>query len=86
MSFNIGSVVRLNSGGPLMTITSTSVGENRPTLFICNWYNTDNRQQTGSYPVDALVEARATRSMPGGVSVPRRRGGSGEGGTGWMGR
>jgi uncharacterized protein YodC (DUF2158 family) len=65
MSFKIGDVVKLKSGGPHMTITGTSVGPDRPTLFSCSWFDKDNREQNGSYPADALVAA-------GGAKKPIR--------------
>ena len=86
MSFKVGDVVKLKSGGPLMTITGTSVGPDRPMLYTCSWIDKDNRPQVGSYPAEALIAAstpKPTRVMPSVHRKPPR--GSSEGGTGWMG-
>lgn len=82
MSFKIGDVVKLKGGGPLMTVTGTSVGADRPTLFTCNWFDKENREQGSAYPADALVEAGTRKPvLPGPPMANRRRGG---GGTDWM--
>jgi uncharacterized protein YodC (DUF2158 family) len=82
MSFKIGEVVKLKSGGPLMTITGTSVGPDRPTLFNCSWFDKDNREQIGSFPADALAAPRAKEPFkPAQIATNNRRGGSG---TDWM--
>jgi uncharacterized protein YodC (DUF2158 family) len=86
MSFKVGDVVKLKSGGPLMTITGTSIGPGRPTLFTCNWFDKDNREQAASYPAEALELGRTSKPTQIPSSSPPRRGGSSEGGTGWMGR
>lgn len=57
MSFKIGNVVKLKGGGPAMTVTGTSVGPDRPTLFDCTWFDKDNREQQSSYPAEALISA-----------------------------
>jgi uncharacterized protein YodC (DUF2158 family) len=64
MPFQIGDVVKLKSGGPRMTITGTSVGPDRPTLFNCNWFDKDDHEQSGSYPAAALNDARPTAEPP----------------------
>jgi uncharacterized protein YodC (DUF2158 family) len=82
--FKVGDVVKLKSGGPLMTITGTSVGPDRPTLFSCSWFDKDNHEQTGSFPADALVAPSPRQPAPVRPTVANtRRGG---GGTDWMGR
>ena len=84
MSFQVGEVVQLQSGGPLMTITSTSVGPERAILFCCTWFDKDNKEQSGSYPAEALKPApkKATRMFPTTANTRPREGGGG--GTGWM--
>jgi uncharacterized protein YodC (DUF2158 family) len=82
MSFQIGEVVKLRSGGPLMTITSTSVGPGRLTLFCCSWFDKDNREQTGSFPAEALSKPAAKKAPENPTVVNTRRGGGS--GTGWM--
>jgi uncharacterized protein YodC (DUF2158 family) len=83
MSFNVGELVKLKSGGPNMTVTSIGKSADRPDIFVCQWIDKDHRAQTGSYPAEALIkpaEKRISRTPPV-ISGPRRGGG---GGTGWM--
>jgi uncharacterized protein YodC (DUF2158 family) len=54
MSFNLGDVVRLKSGGPLMTVTSTSISPDRPVLYMCEWIDRDQKLQSSSFPAEAL--------------------------------
>jgi uncharacterized protein YodC (DUF2158 family) len=61
MSFKIGDVVRLRSGGPNMTVTGTSEGPDRPVLFNCTWIDKDHRPQYGAFPADALVPANVAK-------------------------
>jgi uncharacterized protein YodC (DUF2158 family) len=78
MSFKVGDVVKLKGGGPQMTITGTSVGPDRPTLFTCNWFDKDNREQSSAYPADSLIEASAARRPSSALpSVANKRRGSG---------
>ena len=76
MSFKIGDVVKLNSSGPLMTVTGTSGGPDRPTLFTCNSFNKDSWGQDASYPADAFESAKppkpARTSFPSSLSRKRR--------------
>jgi uncharacterized protein YodC (DUF2158 family) len=80
MSFKVGDVVKLKSGGPLMTVTGTSVGPDRPTLFTCSWFDKDNHEQTGSFPADALSDERPTAQPREMSPAPTGRGSS----TDWM--
>ena len=48
--FDIGDVVRLNSGGPLMTVFSRHHPANWPApTYECEWHDTDNRCVEGTY-------------------------------------
>ena len=50
---NIGSVVELKSGGPLMTVGH--IFENEGSSFaICNWINSDNRPYSETYAVASI--------------------------------
>ncbi len=49
MNFQIGDVVRLKSGGPLMTITQWSDSG----WIICKWF-ADQKPETGSFPRESL--------------------------------
>jgi uncharacterized protein YodC (DUF2158 family) len=85
MSFNLGEVVQLVSGGPQVTVISISTGPDRAPLFVCSWIDKDGRPQTGAYPAEALkrpVEKRRSSNMPPvNLKPPHGRGGSG---TDWM--
>jgi uncharacterized protein YodC (DUF2158 family) len=83
MSFNIGEVVALRSGGPKMTVTSMSTGPDRPPLFVCSWVDKDGRPQTGAYPAEALklVEKKPRPNLPLAGNPGQGGGGSG---TDWM--
>jgi uncharacterized protein YodC (DUF2158 family) len=82
MSFNVGDVVKLRSGGPLMTTTGTSVGPDRPMLFTCEWFDRDGHLQHGSFPADALVKPdTALKPVPVRPTHANTRRG---GGTDWM--
>jgi uncharacterized protein YodC (DUF2158 family) len=82
MSFNVGDLVKLKSGGPDMTVTSISKGPERADLYVCQWIDKEHRAQTGTYPAEALTPKRKS-VLPPASSNPQRGGGS-EGGTGWM--
>jgi uncharacterized protein YodC (DUF2158 family) len=83
MSFKIGEVVKLKSGGPLMTVTGISTSEDRPPSLNCSWFDKDNREQVGSFPADALVvpAAKQPTSPRPEMTTNTRRGGSG---TDWI--
>jgi uncharacterized protein YodC (DUF2158 family) len=48
--FNVGDVVKLVSGGPVMTISSYR-GDNE---FICQWFDHANVLQFGTFPAKTL--------------------------------
>ena len=60
--FNVGDVVRLNSGGPIMTVGTIEDGEN----MYCIWF--DGAKQTGSTFPAATLEKYV---KPGPSSVGR---------------
>jgi uncharacterized protein YodC (DUF2158 family) len=50
MTFKVGDTVRLKSGSPRMTVVQiTDSG-----WCVCKYFDRDLREQTGSYPPDAL--------------------------------
>lgn len=51
-NFNIGDVVRLKSGGPLMTVTDLT-HFNGVTTATCTWF-VDNKPEIGHFPFSAL--------------------------------
>jgi uncharacterized protein YodC (DUF2158 family) len=44
-----GAIVMLKSGGPKMTVTKV----NKDTVN-CVWFDSDGRQHTGEFPIDAI--------------------------------
>ncbi len=51
MNFKIGDIVRLKSGGPLMTVTGANTeGE----VWTC-WFDDLKKENKGYYPADALA-------------------------------
>lgn len=62
MSFNVGDVVVLKSGGPLMTIASVKQGSDGQ-LYMVMWFNRNGdlswERKTESFPEKALKIARS---------------------------
>ena len=54
-TFKIGDVVMLNSGGQKMTVTGTKDKKGVQHVW-CIW-NNDGKDETDSYPADAVVSA-----------------------------
>lgn len=52
MTFKVGDVVCLKSGGPRMTVTGFVVGE--PNWVWCHWFGTSNVKQHDSFNADTL--------------------------------
>ncbi|MCY4389218.1 MAG: DUF2158 domain-containing protein [Desulfurellaceae bacterium] len=52
----IGDVVRLKSGGPLMTITSTHEDEEGIKTAWCEWFK-DDSPQARNFNIDSLEKA-----------------------------
>ena len=48
----VGSVVKLKSGGPVMTVTRIA-DETGTKLAICKWFVNDKAEQ-GNFPLEAL--------------------------------
>jgi uncharacterized protein YodC (DUF2158 family) len=69
MSFNIGELVKLKSGGPLMTVTSMSASPGRAVLYVCQWIDKDHRAQTGTFPKEALVRPPDKKAIQKAVPV-----------------
>ena len=67
MSFKVGDVVRLKSGGMSMTVDlvrdSTIVG--RVDRIFCVWHTHDGTAQIADYSADMLVKATATSAATG---------------------
>jgi uncharacterized protein YodC (DUF2158 family) len=78
MSFEVGDIVRLRSGGPQMTVTGTSVGPDRPMLFRCSWFDKDGHEQTGAFPAEALSKpgGKPPRALPDMANTGQRGGGT----------
>lgn len=55
--FSIGDVVRLKSGGPLMTVTDDTYSH-----LVCHWF-TDGREFKGQYPSEALYSKAELEQM-----------------------
>jgi uncharacterized protein YodC (DUF2158 family) len=53
-SFNVGDKVKLNSGGPIMTVTQT--GEHEDGLVMCAWFNSSGKAQEQLFPPAALTK------------------------------
>jgi uncharacterized protein YodC (DUF2158 family) len=71
MSFNIGELVKLKSGGPLMTVTSMSPNPGRTVLYVCQWIDKDYRAQTGTFPKEALIRPPDKKTIPVQNLAPR---------------
>ncbi|WP_323892234.1 YodC family protein [Aeromonas veronii] len=48
VTFNVGDVVRLKSGGPMMTITGTLYGN-----YVCTWF-VDGKESSTNLPAESL--------------------------------
>lgn len=46
--FKVGDIVRLKSGGPMMTITGTSFSN-----FMCTWF-VNGKESSTSFPAESL--------------------------------
>jgi uncharacterized protein YodC (DUF2158 family) len=49
MAFDVGSVVQLKSGGPLMTVMTVSGGE-----VACTWFDQEDQPQFKTFPAGVL--------------------------------
>ena len=64
MSFTVGDVVKLKSGGPLMTVLSIDEAAHR---VVCQWFDKSEARQA-EFPPETL---RAAQSHVGAISVSR---------------
>jgi uncharacterized protein YodC (DUF2158 family) len=53
--FNEGDLVRLKSGGPLMTVTEVDSGLGYRIVFT-TWFDQKNELRSGSFPISALAK------------------------------
>lgn len=53
MTYNIGDVVRLKSGGPKMTILGT---DGAPDVFACKWFDRNGKLNSDSFNA-SIIEA-----------------------------
>ena len=64
LKLNIGSIVAMKHGGPLMTVTKLEHRYNTDdvlyTVVKCAWFGENNQPFTESYPEDALVHRKDT--------------------------
>ncbi len=51
---NIGIVVKLKSGGPLMTVTAHGKDAEGKPRVTCTWFDNDMNEKNGAFPVEAL--------------------------------
>ena len=52
--FQIGDVVKLKSGGPLMTIVKTFSGD-EGISYRCEWFDGDQKNQHATFPPASLM-------------------------------
>ncbi|MFG0496399.1 YodC family protein [Pseudomonas sp. YQ_13] len=50
--FNIGDLVRIKSGGPVMTVNSVTAGG---LIFVCQWF-AGKKLESGRFPAEALLQ------------------------------
>ncbi|HEX4302094.1 MAG TPA: DUF2158 domain-containing protein [Rhizomicrobium sp.] len=55
INFNEGDTVRLKSGGPLMTVTSTDRLDDGSTLVYCVWFDDKKAEKTSQFRAGTLV-------------------------------
>ncbi len=55
MKFNIGDVVRLKSGGPVMTVSKADIGDS---MVDCIWFDTTGKKFTSSFDEATLEEVK----------------------------
>lgn len=55
-SFKVGDTVKLNSGGPIMTITSIGKRYEKSTTVSawCTWFKTDNETMVEVFPLESI--------------------------------
>ena len=65
--YKVGDLVRLKSGGPIMTVIEDAAFENQAVYV--QWFNDNNKEQSASFPEAALEHASRTVRQPpdGGV-------------------
>ncbi len=56
--FYIGSKVRLNSGGPVMTVRKYDTDQYtaKDQMVVCDWFNNNNELKTGTFHETQLTE------------------------------
>jgi uncharacterized protein YodC (DUF2158 family) len=54
MAIEIGSVVQLKGGGPIMTVTAEGKDGEGKKRLTCTWFDKDGHEKTGGYPEAAL--------------------------------
>ncbi|MBD8008758.1 YodC family protein [Acinetobacter pecorum] len=67
MSFNVGEVVQLKSGGPLMTVSET----NDAGVVECTWFNSENNIQKQAFNQEMLkiYRKQTPRVLPSGIRL-----------------
>jgi uncharacterized protein YodC (DUF2158 family) len=55
-TIKIGDIVRLKSGGPLMTVTDIAQRDGKTLTWVA-WFDRDGRPSQGTYPTITLVAA-----------------------------
>ncbi len=54
MTFEVGSVVQLKGGSPIMTVTGTVKGLDGKVDLTCTWFDQSDHEKSATYPVEAL--------------------------------
>lgn len=66
MTFNIGDIVRLKSGGPKMTILGIDGDES---TYACKWFDRNGRLNRDSFQA-STIEAFISRPAPAPIPRP----------------
>lgn len=54
MSFKVGDVVQMKSGGPIMTVVGFGADANGNQRVNCTWFDKNHSEKNGAYPQEAL--------------------------------
>jgi uncharacterized protein YodC (DUF2158 family) len=71
MAFQIGDIVQLKSGSPLMTVDNIDVGQGPHVMISCVWFENAERKE-GQFKADTLEAATKTIGGLHSRQRPRR--------------